>query len=129
VDPVEVAAVGPQAAHVRSGRDERLVEPDLLARGELRHPLAGVELHHARAGEQLDVVLLPPIVLERLDLVLAHRPGEVLLRQRRPRVRRVGLAPDHEDRGLGTLLAERLGAARARDAAADQEEIDGAVWH
>ena len=36
----------------------------------------------------------------------------------------IGLAPDDDDRAVGTLLPQGLGAACARDAAAHDQEID-----
>ena len=59
VDAVEVGrALHPQAVHVRARGDQGGAELHLLLRREARHARLRVELHHARADEQLDPLLV-----------------------------------------------------------------------
>ena len=131
VDPVQVAVLGVDPAHVRARREQRLVERDLVAVRQLRPPRVGVELHHARAREQLDLLLAPPLVRAEQDVVARLLAAEVLLRQRRPVVGRVVLAPDEQDRSaVGTaLLANPARAVRARQPTADDQIVDRALGH
>ncbi len=61
VDLLELAARHVQAAHVRASGDQGLVEAHLSLVGELGGARLRVERHDARAREQLDPVLLPPV--------------------------------------------------------------------
>jgi hypothetical protein len=65
VDALEVAAVNRQAAHHCAGGDEGAAEFDRLTVRERGRPRVGIERHHAGAGEQLDRVVMPPLL--RLD--------------------------------------------------------------
>ena len=60
----------------------------------------GVELHHARARQQLDVLLAPPLVRAEQDVLARLLAPQVPLRQRRPVVGRVGLAAHEQDRAV-----------------------------
>jgi hypothetical protein len=125
---VHAVVVGPlhvaQPPHVRSGREQRATEPQLLPARQLRDALVRRQLHDALAREQLDgLLLVPPRRLE--PRVLARRPPrQILLRQRRPIVGRVLLAANDHDRPVGPLGPQRLGAGGSGHAAADQQVVD-----
>ena len=129
VEAVQVPALGMQPPHVRAGREQRLVEADLVPVRQRRPALPGIQLHHARARQDLDLVLRP--LLGRLDVLLlaARLACQILLRQRGAVVRRVRLAAGHQDRPVGALLAERPRAVAARHPATDHEEVDVALGH
>ena len=129
VDALELAPLDLEPAHVGPGREQRLAEPHLLASRELRDPLPRVDLHDARASQELDVVLLPPLVRGDQPVLAPLLAREVLLRQRRTEIGRVGLAPDQQDRPLGPLLPQRPRAVPAGNAAADDQEVDGPIRH
>src|SRR5207248_8412550 len=66
---------------------------------------------------------------ERVALLARLLPRQVLLRERRAVVRRVGLPRDHQDRPLGSLLPERPRTVPARDPATHYQELDRALRH
>src|SRR5207248_7676944 len=82
-----------------------------------------------RPGEQLDIVLLPPVRIEEGGILAPGLAAQVVLRERRALVRRVRLPADQQDRPVGALLAQRPGAAGGRNAAAYQQVVDPAVPH
>ncbi len=129
VDALEVAAVDPHAAHVCAGRDQRGPELHLVLGRQRRHPLGCVELHHARPGHQLDVLLDPPLVGAEQDVLARLLALQVALRQRRPVVGRVELAADQQHRSLAALLAQPAGAVGGGESAADQQVVDLAASH
>src|SRR5436305_4470694 len=106
VDTVELAAVNPQPPHVRPGGQQRLAEPDLVARLQLRDALVGVEARYRRPRHQLDVLLAPPLIRTEQDVLARLLAPEVLLRQLGAVVRRIRLAADEEDRAVGAGLAQ-----------------------
>ena len=129
VDAVQVAAVDAQPLHVRAGGQQRRVELDLLLGGERRHASVGVELHHARPREDLDLLLVPPLVRAEQRVLARLLVLEIALRQRRPVVGPVRLAAHEQDRALAALLAEPASAVRGGQAAADDEMVDLARRH
>jgi hypothetical protein len=124
VDAVEVAALERQAPHVRPGRDQRVAVGDRPLRRQPRLVGRGVELHDARAREDLDVA-------GHLDqrVLLRRAAQEVVLGDRGALVRRVELAPDEEHRSAEALGAQLAGRRGARDAAADEQDVDRSVGH
>jgi hypothetical protein len=129
VDALELVALDLEAPHVRAGRDQRLVELDLVLGRQLRHALVGVELHHGRAGHQLDLLLLPPLVRAEQDLLARLFALEVALGQRRSVVRRVELASHEQYGAVGALLAQPARAVGGRQAATDDQVIYLAAGH
>ena len=129
VDAVELAALEPQAAHVRPCREQRhVVADDLLGR---QRGGAGVrvEPHHARARGELDpLVRIPGAVVEQAGGAV-HGAGEVALRGRRALVGRVGLAADEQHVAAEAPAPQRLRAGGGRDTAADDQRADPAVSH
>ena len=101
VDAVEVAALRAQPAHVRAGGEQRVVELDLVLGRQRGHALVAVELHHAGAGEQLDVLLAPPLVGAEQHVLPGLLALQVALGQRRPVVGRVELAAHQQHAALG----------------------------
>jgi hypothetical protein len=94
VDPLQVGPVRAQPADVRSGREQRGAEAHFLLARQLHDALGGVELHRARPGQELDVVLLPPLLGLHEGVVARLFAPEVALGERRAIVGRVRLAPD-----------------------------------
>ena len=129
VDAVERGTVGSQPADVGARRQQRRVELDLVLCGQRGDPLAGVELHDARAREQLDVLLAPPFVRTEQHLLLRLLAAQVALRQRRAVVGRIELAADQEHAPVGALLAQPAGAVGRGQAATDEQVIDLAAGH
>src|SRR5204863_9912896 len=58
MDAIELGALDAQAPDVRAGCQERLAEAHLVARLQLRHALVRIEPSHARARQQLYVLLV-----------------------------------------------------------------------
>ena len=130
VDAVELGAVHLQPADHRAGRDERVLVADGLLRRERRLARRGVELHHARARQQLDGRAVEPAGLGT---------------EARPRgpARRAGTPSSAAGRSYGgsssrpasrTLpsnppLTSSLRGRGGGDSAADQEDVDGAISH
>ena len=83
----------------------------------------------ARARQHLHALLGVPLVGPEQDLLPRLLAAQVPLRQRRPVVGRVGLAPDEQDVAVRSLLAQVTRAVAGRDAAADQQELDRALSH
>ena len=108
---------------------QRLVELDLLLGGELRGARPQVEAHDARAREQLDVLLAPPLVGAEQRLLAGLLAAEVALGAVRAVVRRVELAPDEQDLALGAFLAQPARAVGRGKAAADEQVVDLAGGH
>ena len=124
VDAVQLAAVGAQPPDVRARGQQGLPEAHLVLVRQGRDPLVHVELHHAGAGEQLDVLLAPPVVGAEEHILLGLLAAEVALRERRPVVGRIELACDEHHGALGPLLAQPAGAVRGGHPAADQKVVD-----
>ena len=101
-----------------------LSKRDLLLVRELRDARVEVERHHARARQQLDALLLVPARPAGTGCPRATPRRAGSLRERRPVVGRVGLAPDDQDLALGALLAQVARAVGGGEAAADQQELD-----
>ena len=107
-----------------------LSNPHRLLRGERGHALAGVELHHAGAREQLDVLLVPPLV-RAVEHVLARPPRRAGspwtaaggCRAGRARGRPAGCEPS-----APSSRSQRAQLAGG-EAASDQQVVDGAVGH
>src|SRR5918995_3553822 len=129
VDAVELAAVHPQPAHVCTGGEERRVELDLVLRRQRDHALARIELHHARAQHQVDVLLPPPLVRTEQHLVPRLLALEISLREGRPVVRRIGLAADQHNGAVRALLPQPARTVRRGKTAADQQVVDLPTGH
>ena len=108
VDAVELGAVDLQAPHHRAGRHERVLVADRLLRRERRLARLRVELHDARARQQLDRRAVEPAGLGVVRGLASLLAPQVLLRQRRAVVRRVELAAREQHAALES------GARRAR---------------
>src|SRR5438874_6658391 len=99
-------------------------------RGELDHPLAGVERQGARPLEQFDVLLPPPLIRPEERVLAGLLALHEALRQGRPVVRRIGLAAHQQDRAVWTaLLAQPARAVGSGKSPADQQVVDGTVGH
>ena len=129
VDAGELGAVDPQPADVRAGGEQGDAELDDLLGGERRGARRGVELHHARARRELDPVAAVPVGVVEQAGVAVLLAGEVLLRARRPLVRRIGLAADQQDALAEPALVQRLRARRRSRPAADDQRADVPVSH
>ena len=129
VDALQLAPRHVQPPHVRPGREQRLAELELLLGRELRGARARVERGDARAGEQLDPLLPPPLPRTEERLAALLLAAQVALRAVRAVVRRVGLAAHHQHRPLGAFLAQPARAVGARQPAADQQVVDLAGCH
>ena len=112
VDALELGALGAQDVDVRARRDQGLGERDLVAALQLGRPRAGVERHHVLSAHELDVVLLVPLGRMHVGVLALRLAAQVLLRQRRALVRRLGLAPDEQHVPVGAALAQLGGAVR-----------------
>ena len=125
----ELAALHPQPPDVRArGHQRDAVLHDLLG-GERRRAGGRVELHHARAGRQLDRAPRVPGLVVQEALRALHAARQIALGGRRALVRRVGLAPDEQHLAGEVALAQRLGAGGGRAAPADDQRADGPVSH
>ena len=102
VDAVEVGAVEAQAADVRAGGEQQLAVADHVLVGERDRVRLGVELHRARARQQLDVVLRRTSPRRR-----AGRPRATSRRRGSPSTPRSG-------RTAGRDRARRRGSSRRR---------------
>ena len=91
--------------------------------------LMGIELHHARADQQLDVLLGPPLVRTEEHVLSRLGALEIALGQRRAIVGRVRLASDQEHRSVRALLAQPASAVRPGEAAPDEQVLDPAAGH
>jgi hypothetical protein len=129
VDLLEMTTLDVQASHVGSRRKQRRAELDLLLARQLRGARVEVERCHARAKQQFDVLLRPPLGRAEVRLFALLLAAQVALRALGAVVRRIGLAPDERDRPLRALLAQPARAVRRREAAADQQVVDLAVGH
>ena len=114
---------------IAPGGDQRLVEADLLPALELRRPRLGSSAITFVRGPQLDAVLLVPVGRVDVGVLALRLAAQVLLRERRALVRRLGLAADEQDRAVGALLAQLRRAVGGGQPAADDQEVDVAIGH
>ena len=129
VDAVELRAVDLQPADHRAGRDERVLVADGLLRRQRRLPRRGVELHHARARQELDGRVVEPPGLGTEARLAALLAAQVLLRERRPVVRRIELAARQQDAAVEPAAHELARGRGGGDSPTDQEDVDGAISH
>ena len=129
VDALQLGAGHVQPPDVGTGGQQQLPEGDLLLRRQPSGPRLQVELHRRGARQQLDRLLLIPggFLHERVTAALGAL--EVALGQRWAVIRRVGLAPDEQNRPVGAGAAQPAGAVAGGDAAADEQVIDVSVGH
>ena len=85
---------------------------------------AGVELARAHAEQQLDLVLVVPLVAAKLARTRLLDGGEDRLRQRWTVVRAQGLLADDPDAARESLPAQRLAAALRGEAAPGDQHIE-----
>ena len=88
-----------------------------------------VELHHARAGEELDRRVVEPARLRAKAGLATLLAAQVLLRQRRPLVRRVELTAGEQDAAVEPAADELARGGGGGDSTTDQEDVDGAISH
>ena len=81
-----------------------------------------VERHHVRPGAQLDPVLLVPGDRVDVGVLPLGLAAQVLLRERRPLVRRLGLAPDQQDRPRPRPASAARRRSGRRRCPADQQD-------
>ena len=98
VDALVLGALDAEDVDHRPGAEQRLAEGDLLPALQLRRARRRVERHHVDAAQQLDVVLLVPGGRVDVGVLAGGLAAQVLLRERRPFVGRLGLAADQQDR-------------------------------
>ena len=117
-----------QPAHVRARGEQRAARSAPRPCRQPRHPRRRVELHHARARQQLDVCS-------------AHQPSgagtrprarlaaQVLLRARRPLVGRVELAAHEQDRAVEARARAAPRRTRPTPRRRRQQDVDVPVSH
>ena len=129
VDALELHAVHPQEVHHRPGGQQGPVERDLLPTLDLGGPGFGIQGHDALAGLQLDPVLLVPITGMNEGVLAIRLAPQVILRERRSIVGRLGLTADHQYRSRCPTLAQLRSTVGGGDARADKQEFDLAIRH
>src|SRR5436853_1985232 len=103
VDALVLGPLDAEDVDHRSRPEQGLAEGDLFAALDLRRLGLEVKPHHVLPGQQLDPVLLVPgATAVDVGVLAAGVAAQVLLRDRRPFVGRLRLAPDQQDRGLRT---------------------------
>ena len=121
------SSCAPSTRRIRTfepGREQRLVEANLVLVGELRRARLEVERRHARPREELHALLRVPLGRPEHDVLARLLAAHVGLRERRPVVGRVRLAPDHQDLSVGSLLTQVAGTVPGRHAAPHEQELD-----
>ena len=123
----QVMDVGPpikvgKAARPAPGGDQQLLV--LEGRPVIQLELSGgnVQPHGSAPEDQLDLVLLVPVVGPKGDRLLVHRAGQELLGEGRSVIGRLGLGTDDPNRGLVSAGPERSGAALGCQAPADDHD-------
>ena len=118
-----------ELARDRAGREHELVVAEDVAVGQLDLMTFGVELHRRDATVQGHVVVGVPLLVVHDRLLEISLALQVLLRQRRPLVRQVGLVRDEIEPALVALITQRLDGLRSGQAAADDDDALGTLGH
>ena len=125
VNPFEIAPGDHQGDGSSPGRDESLLEPDLLAARDLRCLGRRIETLDGGAEDKVDPLVDVHLLGIEEELFLLLLAAQELFGQGRPVVRRRGLLAHQRDGGVRVLVPKLLGRPVGSQTGADEEMFGG----